>query len=213
MFSIQKLSLGKQPPMYKVFVNNKPLLMSETEQMVEKNLLYKTHSVFEEAIHLLYSHLNSVNIYGNNKEILMSELKNYFKCVYAAGGIVRNNKNEILFIYRLGKWDLPKGKMELNESPAETALREVEEECGISDLVLGEQQPSTYHMYYDNEYILKITYWFEMFYKGTQTPKPQTEEAIEKAEWVSVNDLDKIFANTYSNVAELVNRYVLTKKL
>ncbi len=213
MFSVHRLSLDKQPRMYKVFVNNKPLLVSETEQKVEKNLLFKTHSVFEEAIHLLYSHLNSVNIYGLNKDLLLNELKTYFKTIYAAGGIVINPKNEILFIYRLGKWDLPKGKMELNESPAQTAVREVEEECGISQLTLGKELMPTYHLYYDKEYILKITYWFEMFYNGNETLKPQTEEAIEKVEWVSVNDLDKIFANTYSNVEELVKNYVHSHNL
>ena len=64
--------------------------------------------------------------------------------IFASGGVVFNNE-KLLMIYRNSLWDLPKGKMELNESELECALREVEEECGIDNLRVIKFLKYTYH--------------------------------------------------------------------
>ena len=130
---------------------------------------------------------DSVVIYTENYEKLVADFKGLYKIIEAAGGVVFNDKNEILMIYRLGYWDLPKGKIDKGESPEKAAVREVNEETGISRIKLGPLLTETYHTYKNGKgkRILKRTYWYRM---ETQDQKliPQIEENIEIAEWVSL---------------------------
>jgi ADP-ribose pyrophosphatase YjhB (NUDIX family) len=126
-----------------------------------------------------------------------------FHIIHAAGGIVRNEANEILMIFRLGKWDLPKGKVEEGEQWAEAALREVQEETGLHAITLGEPLPSTFHTYeLRGESILKETHWFAM-----QAPKqsliPQAEEDISQAVWVPINEVDTKMELSYPSLKAL----------
>ena len=103
--------------MYKVFFNESLLTFDQESKPKAKNILYHHESNFDEAFHLLSSSAaNHVNIISESLEEVWNQFKNYFKLIQAAGGIVRNPKDEYLFIYRLGKWDLPKGKMEEGET-------------------------------------------------------------------------------------------------
>ncbi|MBK7669303.1 MAG: NUDIX domain-containing protein [Sphingobacteriaceae bacterium] len=115
-----------------------------------------------------------------NVDTLFEELKNEFKYIEAAGGLIEQNK-KYLFIYRLNKWDLPKGKIDKGESSKQAAIRECEEECAITGLEIINELPSTYHIYpYKGTYALKTTYWFLMKSCFTGKLIPQTEENIEK---------------------------------
>ena len=130
-----------------------------------------------------------------------------YQIIEAAGGIVRNQNDEILMIFRLGKWDLPKGKLEEGESVQEGAVREVIEECGISGLRVLHELPMTYHTYrIGDENILKRTYWFEMKTEHNADLVPQIEEHIEKAQWVNPDFLDEYLGNTYASIHWLLNR-------
>ena len=105
------------------------------------------------------------------------------------------------FIYRNGKWDLPKGKLEINESIPECAVREVEEECGISLLTITKELPATYHTYRQSgKNLLKITYWFLMDCKDESNLTPQTEEGIELVEWKNQKEVQLALENTYPNI-------------
>tara|TARA_R110001583_G_scaffold15005_7_gene62246 strand:+ start:132 stop:734 length:603 start_codon:yes stop_codon:yes gene_type:complete len=138
-------------------------------------------------------------------EALFLEFKCQFKFIEAAGGLVFNQKNEILAIHRLGKWDLPKGKVEDGETINEAAIREVEEECGVTNLQLGQELESTYHTYWmNNKWVLKRSYWFKMDYSGNEQLVPQTEEYIEKVCWIPSNQLDEFKANTYASILEVI---------
>ncbi|WP_195715151.1 NUDIX hydrolase [Ancylomarina sp. 16SWW S1-10-2] len=138
-------------------------------------------------------------------EALFSEFKKQFKYIEAAGGLVFNEKDEILAIHRLGKWDLPKGKVEKDETVDEAALREVEEECGVSNLQLSDELKSTYHTYWmNNKWILKRGYWFKMYYSGNEQLVPQTEEDIEKVCWIPSKQLETFKANTYASILEVI---------
>lgn len=138
------------------------------------------------------------------------DFKGQFEFVQAAGGLVFNAKGEALFIYRLEKWDLPKGKVEENESITDGALREVEEECCITDLVLGDRICTTWHTYIQKgEPILKATEWFQMKYLGTIAPTPQLTEGITDARWIAMNDLSMVKSNTYPSVLDVIDAHRL----
>ena len=134
--------------MYKVFVNEKRLSISKSPIPIEKNLPYEETTTLEIAIDLLENTSTSeINIYGENLEQIWEELTGMLRVVEAAGGIVFNQENKILFIHRLGRWDLPKGKIEPEESLENAALRELEEETGLTELILEEFVNTTFHIY------------------------------------------------------------------
>ena len=127
----------------------------------------------------------------------------------AAGGLVKNEHGEYLLIFRRGRWDLPKGKIDFDESPAEAALREVKEECGVENLELGSVISISFHTYSEkNKNILKKTHWFRMKSSEEEKLIPQLEEDIEKVEWMSENRIrTEVFQNTYNSIKNLLVFY------
>ncbi|HWY13117.1 MAG TPA: NUDIX domain-containing protein [Bacteroidia bacterium] len=140
-----------------------------------------------------------------NTDSLFEEIKKYFTYIEAAGGLIEQN-NKYLFIYRLKKWDLPKGKIDLGENPQQTAIRECEEECAITGLEIVKELPSTYHIYqYKTGFALKTIYWFLMKTTFSGQLIPQTTEYIEKAEWLDETRIKQdVIPNTYSSVLDLI---------
>jgi len=123
--------------------------------------------------------------------------------IIAAGGLVRNSKDEILLIYRRGFWDLPKGKLDAGESIPDCAIREVQEETGLKSIELGPFICTTTHAYYDkwlSKEVEKQTHWYAMLSLANETLVPQTEEDIEKIEWVPVNELPQYLLQTYPTI-------------
>jgi len=151
-------------------------------------------------------YLQNILLWNENEDMILKELISEVKLVEAAGGIVANKVGEYLFIKRLGKWDLPKGKIEKGESIEETAIREIEEECGINNLELGSEICSTYHFYEDKEiFILKKSYWFEVIYTGNDMKlMPQLNENITEAKWFNKSDLAQIKNNTYPSILSVL---------
>ena len=134
--------------------------------------------------------------------------------IIAAGGIVINAKNEILMIFRCGKWDLPKGKLDENESIEDCAVREVAEETGLVNIKLEQYIGKTYHEYFDKwlqEDVVKETCWFKMKVLNSNKLIPQLEEDIEKVEWVGMQDLNMKLQNTYQNIQEIIDKYLKAK--
>lgn len=187
--------------MYKVFYYEKPLTLSEKPVPEAKNLKFFNESQFDEALNMLKNNVApEVNIYAHNLEKLWESFIRHFTYIEAAGGLVKNNKDEILFIYRLEKWDLPKGKVEMGETTELAAIREVEEECGINNLKIIRFLTKTYHIYSDNKLCLKTTYWYEMSYEGNQELVPQTDEGIGTAQWKSNEEIVEVLNQTYENI-------------
>ncbi|MBA5629985.1 NUDIX hydrolase [Moheibacter lacus] len=196
--------------MYKVFYNEKALILSEKPISNLKNLAFNNEGQFEEALALLRNSSNTeVNIYHHNLNSLWENFKNHLEYLEAAGGLVQNQKKEILFIHRLDKWDLPKGKLEIGETPKIAAVREVEEECGISNLILKDLITITYHIYFQDNLKLKATYWYEMDYDGNEELIPQTEEGIGIAEWKNQSEIPQILQNTYENIKLVLEKIPL----
>ncbi|MXV37954.1 NUDIX domain-containing protein [Flavobacteriaceae bacterium Ap0902] len=194
--------------MYKVFINNKALTFGSTKGNAAKNIPYMNGADLDVAIDLLNHSAENVHIYSNHIEKVWAKFQDKFKKIHAAGGIVLNTDNQLLWIYRLGMWDLPKGKMEKGEDQETTALREVEEECGITGLKINHKVADTFHIYYHKEYILKITHWFEMEYHKDEKLVPQTEEGITRVKWFDKKDLNEPISNTYGNIKDLIMPYL-----
>jgi len=132
------------------------------------------------------------------------------KTIVAAGGLVSNDKGELLLIYRRGYWDLPKGKLDEGESIEACAVREVEEETGLTNVLLDKLVGITYHEYFDEwkqRDVVKETHWFAMHVNGDQTLVPQQEEDIKDIKWVAQNDLGTYMQQTYINIVDIINRY------
>ena len=132
--------------------------------------------------------------------------------IIAAGGLVTNPKGQILWIYRRGFWDLPKGKLDEGETIQTCALREVAEETGIKDIRLHELLKFTNHIYFDkylNQEVVKRTYWFHMTIPTTQNGVPQITEDIEKIEWHSLATAIHCLAQTYPTIIEVIEAYRL----
>lgn len=139
-------------------------------------------------------------------EELKTDFFKKFTLVKAAGGFVQNENKEVLMMFRRGKWDLPKGKLDNKESPEQGAVRETEEETGLTNIKLVSPLITTYHTYHEGtKFILKETSWFTMKVAGEQNPVPQAEEQITKLEWVKKNDLKKYLDNSFPSVNDVLN--------
>lgn len=189
--------------MYKVFVNDCLIILTENKNISTSlnKVAFETVDVFEIIKKLLDDDSDGICLLCSNLEACWQLFKSQFKIQKAAGGKVLNSKNEVLFIYRFNKWDLPKGKLEKGESIAECAIREVEEECGIINLSIENELDTTYHIFErKDKIILKITYWFLMTttYKGKLTP--QLEEGIEQVVFKNKVETEDALKNTYENI-------------
>jgi 8-oxo-dGTP pyrophosphatase MutT (NUDIX family) len=134
------------------------------------------------------------------------------KQIIAAGGLVTNPQGQILWIFRRGFWDLPKGKLDEGETIQTCAVREVQEETGIQHIQLHELLKFTNHLYFDKylqEEVIKRTYWFHMTIATMQTGTPQTNEDIEKIEWHSLATAKHCLEHTYPTILEVIEAYRL----
>jgi ADP-ribose pyrophosphatase YjhB (NUDIX family) len=200
--------------MYQVFINEHSIFIGEQRKSNQQfDSIFELNEPYVEdlsfVVDWLFKEKESVqHIFLNSKnaESLWLLFQGQFTLISAAGGKVRNPKGQLLFIYRLGKWDLPKGKMEAGETPEQSAVREVEEECGITNLSIGERLSNTYHIYAQKDKLfLKTTFWFRMDYSGNEQLVPQKEEAIEKAVWVDPSNLSEQLSNTYNSLAGIIS--------
>jgi|SRR6478672_10727692 len=138
---------------------------------------------------------------------LQKEFFKHFKLVKAAGGVVKNKAGEILLILRKGKWDLPKGKLDDNESLSECAIREVKEETGLTRVEGRKEISITYHTYVEfGKHILKETHWYMMKGVATENLIPQIEEGITDIRWVKKDEIENYLHNTYPTIAGILKK-------
>lgn len=193
--------------MYTIYVGDKPIILTTK---VEKETNFKTFLLKSVNIGKVIKMLNTtdleaVHLVHDNSEKLLKQFLKLLPNVIAGGGKVYNENNEILFIYRNGKWDLPKGKTERKESIEHTAIREVEEETGVEDLRITKPLPTTYHIFKRNgKHKIKVTYWFKMTTNFTGKLYPQENEGITKVKWLDKKGTLKALENSYANIKLLM---------
>ncbi|MEN9337193.1 MAG: pyrophosphohydrolase [Bacteroidota bacterium] len=189
--------------MYKVFVNDKPLFLTNEVAKETDFQLFLLESIdIEQLIVKMFNNkIKKAYLYYPDEKEILKKVKEKIPVKKAGGGLVYNKEGKVLFIYRNGKWDLPKGGIEKNEDIEETALREVEEETGVDQLKITRKLQKTYHIFKrGGKYRLKITHWFEMKSNFEGTPQPQINEGIEKVAWLSPEEVRTALGNSYENI-------------
>ena len=193
--------------MSQIFYKDKPIIIADniSDDKNIYNIKFKDFKLNSALKQLSNDNISSLRIIAKDTQKTFKKLLKLMPNIIAAGGKVVNSKNEILFIYRNKKWDLPKGKAERNENIAETALREVKEETGIKDISITKPLQVTYHIFKKNKkYRLKITYWFEMLSSNVNQLVPQLDEGITRVEWISLSEIEKIKMKCYANIRLLI---------
>ena len=201
---------------YKLFYNNVRLLVARYEQNYQTEICSENCFLFSVSLDLekilsdfLSSEQNIDLLYVNETEErqIKEALHNFFIFQRAAGGIVFKN-DAVLSIFRLNRWDFPKGHVEDGETDAHAALREVAEETGMDELTIEKDLNYTYHIFRDKDhgFVLKETHWYQMRTASEKTPVPQTQENILLAEWIPASQRNIILENTYSTIIELLER-------
>lgn len=198
---------------YKVFIESKALIFTKGK-VKNDDLIHQ----FGPTLQLKDYQSLKTQMESNNSDLLITSLDpletmncffSNFKWVSAAGGVVQaiEDSKQFLFIHRLGKWDLPKGKLEKDENSKEGAMREIQEECNIRQLNHQEDLPNTYHCYEMNGNLhLKKTYWFLFSASINEEIKPQIEEGIAKVQWIHATQLNEVYQNTYPSLFVLLDR-------
>lgn len=203
--------------MYKVFFNDSIIeIASEIKKSSNHNITRMVNSGCYDFVNQIVSEVQSGGyrsdslIVSQEVSLLWNHFRSQFAEIPAAGGLVLDESGKYLFIRRLGVWDLPKGKIETDETAEVAAIREVEEECGLSDLKIIRQLDSTFHIYRSpylpvpKNLVLKETKWFLMTCSGNQIPVPQEDEDIEAAQWMSLPELSLVLDNTYLSLREFL---------
>jgi len=202
----------------KVFFNDKPLfLCDQIDAEIEPYVHHDDAVLIDELnIHTVKTMIHEMQqpnvhagifVHSDLDELRKAFFKK-FKIVPAGGGLVQNPKNEYLLIFRRGKWDLPKGKLDDGETIEECAVREVEEETGITDIRLHEPLLVTWHTYHHGtEFALKESHWYAMSIGREQQLVPQQEEDIVEARWVPLKNIAKYLDNnTFPSVVDVLKK-------
>ncbi|RKS02738.1 MULTISPECIES: NUDIX hydrolase [unclassified Flavobacterium] len=200
--------------MYKVFVNDKPLfLTNEVAKETDFQLfLLESVDIEQVIIKMFQNKIQKAYLYYPDEKAILKKVKEKIPVCKAGGGLVYNKAGDVLFIFRNGKWDLPKGGIEKGEEIEDTATREVEEETGVTNLKISHKLQKTYHVFKRNgKYKLKITHWFEMRTNFEGTPKPQANEGIEKVAWLNPEQIKEALKNSYENIKLLFEEEKLLK--
>tara|TARA_B100000963_G_scaffold165202_1_gene143452 strand:+ start:9305 stop:9901 length:597 start_codon:yes stop_codon:yes gene_type:complete len=195
--------------MYKVFINKLSIILTSKNKYLDEENTYLLGSInFDEILKKVRKH-KKIFLYHPQKSDLLKVFKSKIKVIFASGGIVSNENRQILFIYRRGKWDLPKGKAEKGETIRETAIREVMEETGIQNLKIEKYFSNTFHIVRNKgKYFLKETSWFLMSSNFHGKLKPQIQEGIKSVKWKTIDDVKKIKKKTYNNISIILNDFL-----
>jgi len=195
----------------KIYYNNKPLILANDQEYFKKYAEYKpllgaTALHFKEAIRLLdKKDTKGVILIDEDKELLEKELLWSFYPLHSGGGIVLNEQGDVLMIFRRGKWDLPKGKLDEGEDIEQCSVREVQEETGLKTVSIKSKICNTLHIYpMNSKLILKYTAWYLMQGSSSEQLLPQKEENIEQAMWVKPSEIPSLLTNSFETIHDVL---------
>jgi len=171
------------------------LILENPDELAIKSSIYKLD---QQAV-------RKVVVLADNLEETWETFKRQFTLIQAGGGLVKNERDEYLFIFRRGKWDLPKGKLDDGETIAACALREVNEETGLQNITLLNHRCNTYHTYHEREkFVLKESVWYNMECTSGQLLTPQSEEDIVEIKWLKKEDWGTVQENIFSSIKDVL---------
>ncbi len=201
-----------------IYFNDKPVILCNEIDKELNELLHHPDTVFVDEISApaIKAMLHEIKkeafhagvIWHSDLDKLKDIFFKKFKLIEAAGGIVQNENKDLLFIHRLGKWDLPKGKIEKGEKEEDCAVREVTEETGVTGLHLKKKIGETYHVYDEfGKNFLKISHWYHMTCSSKQDLIPQTEEHISEIKWIKTLNIKEPLKNTYPSIKNILTTF------
>jgi 8-oxo-dGTP pyrophosphatase MutT (NUDIX family) len=199
----------------KIFFNDKPLFLCDVIDDTIQPYIHHDDAIFIDELntHTIKTMIREMELpqihagvfYHKNLDELKKAFFKKFTFIQAAGGLVQNEKKDILLIFRKGKWDLPKGKLDKGESLEDCAVREVEEETGLRNVKLIAPLTVTYHTYHEGaRFILKESHWYTMKVHGEQKLVPQKEEQISEIKWVRQDELPEYMNASFPSVADVL---------
>jgi len=199
----------------KIYFDDKPLFLCDNVDATLQPYVHHDDAVFidELNLHTVKSMIHEMQdtsvhagvFFHNDLKELKDAFFKKFTLIKAGGGFVLNENKEVLMMFRRGKWDLPKGKMDKKETFEECAIRETEEETGLKEVKLISSLITTYHTYHEgSKSVLKETRWYTMEASSGQKLLPQASEQITKLEWVGKNDLKKYLQNSFPSVNDVL---------
>lgn len=202
--------------MIKIYFDNKPLYLVNAVTKEIEELLHHEDTVFIDdfnfhTVKAMVHEMEASKIHAGvflhgDVDALLKAFKKKLLLIKAAGGLVHTEEDDLLLILRRGKWDLPKGKLDNNEEIESCAVREVKEETGLIHVEIEKSLCITYHTYHqDGKHILKESHWFLMKAEKQANLIPQSEEDIEKCEWISVNEIAPYMEKTHASILDVVN--------
>ncbi len=204
--------------MYKIFINEYPIIITANEDDFFKKGNYRIVGDSKEELlaarETLETSRHMLDRFGllcltQDEDAAFNNFTSDFSQITAAGGMVYNENKELLLIRRQGMWDLPKGKQDPGERIETTAVREVQEECGIRSLRLLDFLDCSYHTYsVEEERILKTTFWYKMEALNYTHMSPQLEENITELKWFDPKGIDLSELETYNSIRDLLNRFM-----
>ena len=201
----------------KIYFNDKPLFLCDDIDQDIAPYVHHDDAVFIDefstpAINSMIHEMKLAKVhagilYHEDLDALKKAVFKKFTFVQAAGGLVLDPSKAMLFIFRKGKWDLPKGKLDPGEPIDECALREVKEETGLKEVKLVEPLLFTYHTYDENgKHILKETSWYLMHASAKQAVKPQEEEQITEIKWIEPAEVDKYLQRSFPLIRDVIEK-------
>jgi 8-oxo-dGTP pyrophosphatase MutT (NUDIX family) len=203
----------------KIYFEDKPLFLCDNIDETIEPYIHHDDAVFidELDMHTVKTMIHEMQepeihagvFFHPDLDVLKKAFWKKFTLVKAAGGLVQNEEKKMLMIFRRGKWDLPKGKLDKGETLEQCAVREVEEETGLKNIELLSSLLTTFHTYHEgSKFILKESYWYTMKVKGKQNLQPQTEEDIHEIKWVTTKEAATIYPECFPSVVDVIKEYV-----
>ena len=199
----------------KIYFSDKPLFLCDVIDKSIQPYVHHDDTIFIDELdaHSVKTMIHEMQqpqvhagvFYYPDLEKLKKAFQKKFTLIKAAGGLVKNDSNKILMIFRRGSWDLPKGKLDVGEKLEDCAIREVEEETGLKNIKLNSPLIITYHTYHQGtKYILKESHWFTMTVTGEQKLTPQVEEDISDIQWIDQHEISFYLKKSFPLIADII---------
>lgn len=201
---------AKDPSEYDLIVDGKSQKIKPKKLIDDVLINDAAPEKVDELLHLMtdnkFKEVDSITFTSEDSKSMIKFIKSKFKVVEAAGGVV-DKDGKTLLIYRQGRWDLPKGKLDKKEKKRDCAVREVEEETGVK-VSIDRKIGTTWHTYIMNRrYVLKKTYWYAMECLDDANMKPQAEENIDDVRWVTLTELRSLLYGSYRSIRNVIHEY------